>query len=121
VFVDIQFNLSHDGAITQTVPSPYDIVSSSQVIGNGKKMTVEIKSLELGRPFLGFILQARTSSDPVIIDGRFHELEGGSENFALLNCMSPNTSVTHSNNSPKTSLSFEWEAPASYTGVLRFQ
>ena len=108
----------HSGAITQESPSPYKLVVSEKVIGNGQQLKVEIRSDEPGRTFAGFLLQARTVTEPFVVDGLF---VGGEEPFNYLNCSVPRSAVTNSNRERRESISFDWTAPREYTGKIRFQ
>ena len=108
---------SHQGAVPQTTPSPYKIVLKETSIGNGQRMSVELKALENGRKFRGFLLQART------IDGRIiGQFQPNDEiDFNFLECNGFRTAVTNSNNNEDSSLTFEWAAPMEFTGKIRFQ
>lgn len=114
---------NHGAATSQPFPSPYDIILTRKIIGNGEVMKVEIRSSQAGRPFSGYILQARTSSDPVIIDGQFKESDDNVESprYAFRDCLAPNTTVTHANTVRRESQIFDWEAPRQFVGKLRFQ
>lgn len=110
---------SHQGLLSQDSPSPFQIVPSSKTIENGQSMTVEIQSLEIGRPFAGFMLQARTTSDPFVILGQFQERDGPSFNFR--DCTTLRSTVTNANNSRSETFGFEWSAPWEFVGKVRFQ
>lgn len=110
---------SHAGAVAQTFPSHYEIIPSIKVIGNGQKLTVEIRANVPEKTFSGFMLQARTTDDPFAIDGMFVEVENPGFNFRP--CSGPQTTVTNSNNNRHQSLKFEWTAPREFTGTIKFQ
>lgn len=106
---------SHRNAETQQLPSPYVIEVSTNTIGNGESLTVEIRSNQPGRLFRGFLLQARTTQVPVEIEGSFV----GSYNF--VGCSGVQSTVTNSNSTDHAGLVFDWTAPREYTGRIRFQ
>lgn len=110
---------SHQGLLSQDSPSPFQIIPSLKTIGNGQSMTVEIRSLEIDRPFAGFMLQARTASDPFVILGQFQERDGPA--FDFRDCTTLRSTVTHANNTRKESFGFEWSAPWEFVGKVRFQ
>lgn len=109
---------SHQGAVSQPFPSPYEITTSKSVIGNGGNLRVEIRSLDPARTFSGFILQARTVTDPFVLDGSFIRNESP---FNFVSCEGFQSTVTNSNNTRHESLVFEWTAPSEYIGKIRFQ
>lgn len=110
---------SHESLLSQDFPSPFQIVPSSKTIGNGQRMTVEILSLKIDRPFAGFMLQARATSDPFEILGQFQERDEPAFNFR--DCTTLRSTVTNANNSRSESFSFEWSAPWEFVGKVRFQ
>ena len=110
---------SHAGAVTQTSPFPYQIIPGLDTVGNGQKLTVEIRALEPSRIFRGFLLQARTTNDSATIVGQFELTTGVAFNFR--DCSGTRTSVTNANNDEHQSLRFDWTAPFTYTGPIRFQ
>lgn len=112
-------NPSHQGAAAQTTPFPYAVIPGKNVIGNGKKMTVEIRGIESGVTFNGFMLQARTISETPTIFGQFQPSEKVVFNFR--DCLGLHTTVTNANNDRHESLIFEWAAPLQYVGKIRFQ
>lgn len=109
----------HQNFGSQESPSPYDIVPSTNIIGNGHNITVEIRSSEPGRTFAGFMLQARTTAETFVIVGVFQESPGPAFNFR--DCSGYRTTVTNADNNRKESIIFEWEAPTEFTGSVRFQ
>lgn len=110
---------SHQGAFSQESPSPFEIIPSTSFIGNGYTMKVEIRSTEANRLLAGFMLQARTISDPLKIVGEFQEAPASS--FGFLDCSGHRTTVTNANNNRSLSLTFEWAAPRDFIGLVRFQ
>lgn len=109
----------HQGNVSQEFPSPYEIIVSESVIGNGKSLTVEIRSDEPGRTFSGFMLQARTTADPYVLDGSFAVASETPFNF--VNCEGIRSTVTNSNNVRRESMVFKWTAPQEYVGKIKFQ
>ena len=80
----------------------------------GSEVTVDLISLT-GETFAGFIIQARRV-DGDFISGTFEIVEGDYD-ARYLHCINkPQTSVTHTHNEPKTSVSVQWRAPADFTG-----
>lgn len=112
---------SHGGSVSQEFPSPFEIVPSVNRIKNGDVMKVEIRSVTPGQTFNGFILQARTMTDPYVIQGEFHKPKSDETLYMLLNCSESHTTVTQANNTRLESLVFEWTAPKEFIGVIRFQ
>lgn len=108
---------SHQNAEPQTTPSPFKIILKEQTVGNGQRLSVELKAVEDGRKFRGFLLQARTIEGSII--GQFQPNEEIDFNF--LECNGFRTAVTNSNNDEDISLTFEWAAPMEFTGKIRFQ
>lgn len=109
---------SHEGAVSREFPSPYEIFPSASVVGNGHSINVEIRSVDANRQFAGFILQARTTSDPYEIVGEFQET---GPPFVFRDCSGHRTTATNANNIRSSSLTFEWAAPREFTGIVRFQ
>lgn len=112
---------NHSGAVSQDLPSPFEIVPSVKRIENSGVMKVEIRGVMPGQTFNGFILQARTLADPYVIQGEFHKSESSETSFKLLDCSGSHTTVTQENNTRLESLVFEWTAPKEFIGVIRFQ
>lgn len=108
---------SHQGAEPQTTPSPYKIVLTEKSVGNGQRLSVELKTSVDGRKFRGFLLQARTLEGSII--GQFQPKEEIDFNF--LECNGFRTAVTNSNNNEDSSLTFEWAAPMEFIGKIKFQ
>lgn len=108
---------SHQGALPQTTPSPYEIIPKENTVGNGKRIQVEIRSSQAGLTFRGFMLQARTTEGVVV--GQFQEVEG--VNFNFRDCSGARTTTTNANNQDISSITFEWAAPVEFTGTVRFQ
>ena len=80
----------------------------------GSEVLVELTSLP-GATFAGFIIQARRV-DGDFISGTF-EIAEEDLDARYLNCINKaRTSVTHTHNEPKTSVSVKWRAPADFIG-----
>ena len=80
----------------------------------GSEVMVELISLT-GETFAGFIIQARRV-DGDFISGTFEILEGDYDARYLQCINKPQTSVTHTHNEPKTSVSVLWRAPSDFIG-----
>lgn len=110
---------SHQGIGSQDFPSIFDIIPSVDMIRPGDKMSVEIRSSAADRSFRGFILQARTLTNPFQIVGQFQEQQPSSVVFR--DCSGLRTTITHSSNEQFPSRTFEWMAPSEFEGSVRFQ
>lgn len=110
---------SHQGLGSQAFPSIFDIIPSVDMIRPGDKMSVEIRSSVPDRSFRGFLLQARTLTNPFEIVGQFQEQQPTSVVFR--DCSGLRTAITHSDNGQFTSRTFEWMAPTEFEGSVRFQ
>jgi hypothetical protein len=108
---------SHQGAASQSTPSPFKIIPEEESVGNGKRLSVEIRTNEAGRTFRGYMLQARTISGVVL--GQFQAVEGHESNFR--DCTGFATTVTNANNNQDSRVVFVWAAPVDFTGTIRFQ
>lgn len=114
--------LPNHGVGAQTTDSPYKIVVSSKNIKNDDYLDVKIESVNEVDQFRGFILRALNRDDKVI--GMFSASPAAT--YKILNCSQITESsawsfVTHANNQDKNSLSFQWRAPADFTGDIRFK
>lgn len=110
---------SHGGIGSQESPSIFDIIPSVDMIRPGDKMSVEIRSNAADRSFRGFLLQARTLTEPFQIVGQFQEQQPTSVEFR--DCSGLRTAITHNTNEQFTSRTFEWMAPTEFEGSVRFQ
>lgn len=110
---------SHGGAVSQLFPSSYEIILLTNKIGNGQTMKVLIHTSLLHNSFRGFILQARTVSEPPLIVGQFQQVEGYVMTFR--DCSGFRSTVTNANNILNTTLLYEWTAPSNYIGKAKFQ
>lgn len=110
---------SHSGAVSQTFPSPYEIIPLTDKIGNGQTLRLIIHTSQLHQSFKGFMFQARTVSDPFAVVGQFQQAEGYEVVFR--DCSSSRSTVTNANNNLNTTLLFEWIAPRDFVGNVKFQ
>lgn len=110
---------SHQGIGSQDFPSIFDIIPSVDQIRPGDKMRVEIRSTAADRSFRGFLLQARTLTEPFQIVGQFHEEQPTSVEFR--DCSGLRTAITHNTNDEFASRTFDWTAPTEFEGSVRFQ
>ncbi|GAB0093620.1 Putative ferric-chelate reductase 1 homolog [Sergentomyia squamirostris] len=109
----------HGGGIApQNSISPFNIVPSVSVIGQGQTLRLEIEGVTPELTFGGFMLQARSVSPPYNIVGRFNPTVDGL--VKLIDCNGADNSATHVSPQPKRRLTFEWEAPADYLGPVVF-
>ncbi|XP_046584666.1 putative defense protein 2 [Haliotis rubra] len=107
---------SHGGATTQSFPSPFTITPNSNSYTPGKRIDVTLAGI-CGRPFKGFLVQARQASDSTstVSVGTF----APSDNRAQTRCPS-NPSITHVSGDLKSSITFSWTAPSTAQGHLVF-
>uniref|UniRef100_A0A672JCX3 Reeler domain containing 1 n=1 Tax=Salarias fasciatus TaxID=181472 RepID=A0A672JCX3_SALFA len=80
----------------------------------GQLVTVTVRS---SRDFMGFLLQARSVGDPVLLGGSWALTPPGAH---TLHCLSEDDTVTHSDKQLKRNLSFVWRAPDTPIGDVRF-
>ena len=109
---------SHAPHVSQTSEPPYTITLSDQFVLQGQSLTLTIASTTPGIFFRGFMIQARTLEDQLVI-GRFTE----TDTARAVNCgLLPVSSVaTHRTNNEKSQITLTWEAPTTFFGVMNFQ
>ena len=96
--------------------APFTVKLSASQIAKGSQVIVELKS-NSGETFKGFIIEARSVERDSII-GTFETVSSGDSRY--LSCDStPQTAVTHTNNSPKKSVTVRWSPPADFTGNVK--
>ncbi|RWS15655.1 putative ferric-chelate reductase 1-like protein [Dinothrombium tinctorium] len=103
----------HSGAQAQTVKAPYRINVTPN--NDSTEFKVSIVSNE-GKNFKGFILQARSSSNPnLIVNGEF----SAKALTKTIKCQSENDALTHNSAAEKSSISTIWK-PKSKISPIRF-
>nr|XP_057916657.1 putative ferric-chelate reductase 1 isoform X2 [Doryrhamphus excisus] len=101
----------HSGLPPQGHPAPFRITALRRKHNLGEEVTVDLQAPG-SKAFVGFLLQARVSggSDPV---GSFRLTTNDAQ---LLNCSrKPNSAVSHTSASPKTSIQVIWTSGSSGT------
>jgi hypothetical protein len=114
----------HQGAVTQALPAPFELVPSENNIKGGKRLKITIRRTG-SDTFKGFLLQARTynasNQSSFEIVGEFFAAQNDQSEFAFRNCASrSHNCVTHANNNYKESVAFEWKAPYDFEGRVYF-
>jgi hypothetical protein len=101
------------GPSTATGPSPYTLTVSSATYSPNQVLTVTLG----GAAFKGFIIVGRVagSTDPV---GSF-QVQNADSRTACTATPGSN-GITHTNNTVKTTSSFQWQAPSSSVGAVTF-
>lgn len=109
----------HGGGIPPKIsPPPFRIESTSNIIGQGQSLRVEIQPVPNELSFGGFMIQARNRYPPYQVIGQFSDRNEG--NIKFMNCGGPQSSATHINPSAKQGISLEWEAPLDFVGEIVF-
>ena len=83
----------------------------------GGEVTVKLKAPP-GQPFRGFILQARTV-DGDLMTGTFRIVTEYQYDMRYLKCKAQQSSVTHRNSAPKTSISVSWRPAKDFSGDVK--
>jgi hypothetical protein len=102
------------GADPQTSPSPFAIQLSSSNVRPGQKIQVTIKSLDGNTSFMGFLILGKRVLAPNgnSPKGTFVLDSNDSQNAKITDCFDiKGSSITHTNNSPKKEVTFEWQVP----------
>jgi len=95
------------GGEEQKTPSPYGLAVSKKTVRRGETVTFTVISSG-GEKIRGFLVQARDSSGNAAPVGTF--IAGpGSQGIACSDI--PDSSLTHSNNDERSSVSVQWKAP----------
>jgi hypothetical protein len=97
------------------------ITTSAPTYVPGETLQVTLSNLDGGVAFKGFLLQAvsGTPGEPdVKVIGSFSKLPDGTQIKG--GCNGPLGLVTHTSNTPKTSVSFDWTPPDTATGPITF-
>ena len=71
-----------------------------------------------GQPFRGFILQARTVEGD-LMTGTFKIAPEYQYDMRYLKCKAQQSSVTHRNSAPKTSISVSWRPNKDFSGDVK--
>ncbi|XP_055885914.1 putative ferric-chelate reductase 1 [Biomphalaria glabrata] len=98
----------------QTSTPPYAMSVSRATVEPGGRVSVTLSSK--GSPFMGFMCAASENDDQSNKTvGQFYLTSSSSKVAHLQNCSgsTQNTAITHSTNEMKTSVGFDWSAPAS--------
>ncbi|XP_056155805.1 putative ferric-chelate reductase 1 [Lampris incognitus] len=99
----------HSGSSTQLSRAPFTVSPDRQVYGDQQEITVRLEAAG-GTPFIGFMLQAREVGGG-IPPGSFRP---AGEEARLLSCAgAPSSAVSHTSESPKTSIQVIWTTAAS--------
>jgi Reeler domain len=114
----------HEGAVTQALPAPFELVLTENNIKGGKKLKITIRRTG-SDTFKGFLLQARTHNatdeSNFEIVGEFFAAQNDQSEITFRNCASrSHNCVTHANNNYKESVAFEWKAPYDFEGRVYF-
>ncbi|KAE8610572.1 hypothetical protein XENTR_v10012171 [Xenopus tropicalis] len=106
----------HRGSTPQTTASPYFITVSNTTFKSGDSITVTIQS-NSGNTFKGFLLEALSVGGDTAT-GTFTITNGDTQG---LSCSAgPNSAVSHTSDSSKSSVTTSWTAPSG-AGPVRFR
>eukprot|EP00079_Xenopus_tropicalis_P035335 XP_017949106.1 PREDICTED: putative ferric-chelate reductase 1 [Xenopus tropicalis] len=106
----------HRGSTPQTTASPYFITVSNTTFKSGDRITVTIQS-NSGNTFKGFLLEALSVGGDTVT-GTFTITNGDTQG---LSCSAgPNSAVSHTSDSSKSSITTSWTAPSG-AGPVRFR
>ncbi|VVC24734.1 Hypothetical protein CINCED_3A009275 [Cinara cedri] len=104
------------GQAAQTSPAPYRIVPAQNFTSS--RIRVTLTAPKANDYFIGFLIQARVPGSSEDAIGSFVQVPADSQ---TLDCNEvPKSSVTHSSNSKKKSVEFDWEAPSNFDGQVDF-
>ncbi|CAO1339323.1 unnamed protein product [Diamesa serratosioi] len=106
------------GILPLTTASLFRIIPSSETVGQGQSLKIEIQSTIPELSFKGFMIHALTANPPYRVVGRFETSTGGL--VKLINCEGEEDTATHSNTSPKVNFALEWQSPTDYIGDIIF-
>ncbi|CAG7837810.1 unnamed protein product [Allacma fusca] len=103
----------HNQALPQTIQSPFEVRLNTTQVKPGGVVQVQLAPQQRNDAFKGFMViakeESRSDSQP---QGRFTIPKNSSGSVQHVNCDDvPGTSVTHTDNSPKNSIVFNWVAP----------
>ncbi|XP_078147573.1 putative ferric-chelate reductase 1 isoform X2 [Centroberyx gerrardi] len=98
----------HSGNSPQTNPAPFTVTADRSSYRDGEEITVLLQAPS-STPFTGFLLQAREVGGSPL--GSF-SLTGGAAQLLTCN-QKPNSVVSHTSESAKTSIQVTWRAAAS--------
>lgn len=104
------------GKAAQVSAAPYRIVVSENVTSSRVRVT-----LTAPRPndyFIGFLVEARTPGTGEDAVGSFVQVPQDSQTLDCNEVIS--SGVTHSSNTKKKSVEFDWEAPRNFNGQVNF-
>ncbi|XP_064604377.1 ferric-chelate reductase 1-like [Liolophura sinensis] len=107
----------HGQSSAQRTPPPFSVTTSSNTYNGRSKITVSLNA-PCGNFFKGFMLQARRAEfdqDQNEALGSFNAPSGS----RIVTCGS-SQAVTHTERTQKSSVSFEWTAPAQSSGHVVF-
>jgi len=110
-------NPDSHGPSTATGPCPYNISMSSSSYTKGQMITLTLVSTS-GAEFKGYLIEGRvvgkTENESI---GYFKTVPAGAKTL----CMGKyGNSVTHTNNTVKKTVAFQWEAPGPEYGDIQF-
>lgn len=109
----------HGGGIQpQTSASPFFIAIPASAVGQGQTIHIEIQSNPPELTYGGFMIQARSTSPPYRVIGRFAPSVDGL--VKLMNCDGVDNAATHVNTGPKKDLGLTWQAPNDFLGEVVF-
>lgn len=110
----------HSGGIPpQTSPSPYAIIVNSKPSKQNQIIKVFIESNPTGKPFGGYMIQARNTNNPDQIIGKFQSNSYGLAK--LTNCDGLETTATHVSPANKQNIELEWAPPKDFLGSVFFR
>uniref|UniRef100_A0A4W6EYS6 Uncharacterized protein n=1 Tax=Lates calcarifer TaxID=8187 RepID=A0A4W6EYS6_LATCA len=102
----------HSGLSPQTVPAPFTITTDRSSYSPGQGVKVQLQALG-STPFSGFLLQAREVGGQSAV-GSFTLTTNAAQ---LLTCsQNPNSAVSHTSASAKTSVEATWKSDAATEG-----
>ncbi|XP_029650676.1 putative ferric-chelate reductase 1 isoform X2 [Octopus sinensis] len=106
----------HHHKPAQTSNPPYSVDFSPQDFKGGDTITVTVKGTA-GRIFKGFVIAARIDNS----NENYGTFTAVPNTTAVSSCLKPNSALTHSTSSEKSSLSFNWTSPMDIPPGLHFK
>ncbi|RUS78475.1 hypothetical protein EGW08_013763 [Elysia chlorotica] len=107
---------SSHGASTATGPSPYSLTFSSSTYRPGETIEVTLS----GAQFKGFLIVGRKQIDTTKSNVGHFQTPATKDAKLLCTGLQEGNGVTHTNNTVKSSITFDWKAPAADIGDIVF-